>query len=242
MKLFSKNFSKDKYMWSSSSSKNVFSLFIFITPLLIYFLYPLTANAGLFSFISDIVGDKASAQIKKVEDVPNSQTMTLLKASYSINNSEIAFLDEPILSSENVLLPEIGPSGTVSELKEPINTQISIYVVREGDTLSEIARLFDVSVNTIIWANNLGKNKIIKRGQTLVILPISGINHKIEKGETIKSIVAKYKANLEEVLQYNNISINSTINKGDVIAKIGVTGKTTGAHVHFEIRGAKNPF
>ena len=30
--------------------------------------------------------------------------------------------------------------------------------------------------------------------------------------------------------------------KGDVIAKIGVTGKTTGAHVHFEIRGAKNPF
>jgi len=30
--------------------------------------------------------------------------------------------------------------------------------------------------------------------------------------------------------------------KGQIIGYIGITGRTTGCHVHFEIRGAKNPF
>ncbi|MDI3547159.1 MAG: N-acetylmuramoyl-L-alanine amidase [Halanaerobiales bacterium] len=44
-----------------------------------------------------------------------------------------------------------------------------IYVVQEGDTLSEIAQAYGVSTQALREANNLSKNSLIKLGQELVI-------------------------------------------------------------------------
>ena len=94
--------------------------------------------------------------------------------------------------------------------------RISIYVVRPGDTLSEIATLFNVSVNTIAWANNLS-TRTIREGQTLVILPISGVRHTIVKGDTIAKVAKKYKADAEEIAQYNDLSLDSSLAVGEII-------------------------
>ena len=84
--------------------------------------------------------------------------------------------------------------GTMANIAElPLTSQISLYLVREGDTLSEIAQMFGVSVNTIIWANDLSSARAIKAGQTLTILPISGVRHTVLKGETVESVARKYR-------------------------------------------------
>lgn len=177
-----------------------------------------TAHAGLFSFISDLAGDKVSADTLDVPNTSNSQNMAVLVAVTNSDLNPYRTESDTHIMSGNVLVAEIGPSGTASEVDiQENNTQISLYTVHEGDTLSKIAEMFGVTVNTIIWANDLGSAPILRKDQKLIILPISGLKYVIKKGDTIKGIVLRHKADLEEVLQFNGLTINSTLIAGETI-------------------------
>jgi murein DD-endopeptidase MepM/ murein hydrolase activator NlpD len=89
--------------------------------------------------------------------------------------------------------------------------------VQDGDTLSQVAGLFNVSVNTIVWANELGSAKDIHPGQTLLILPISGIQHTVAKGDTVKSLASTYGGDAGEIIAYNELPEDGTLTSGTVI-------------------------
>lgn len=149
----------------------------------------------------------------------NSQTVALLAAEQSPNPkaSGIGGGDTTIVGGE-ALLPDSGPLGTIADIPTiPKGDQISLYVVREGDTLSSIAKLFDVSVNTIMWANNLKKGQALKKGDTLTILPISGVSHTVAKGDTVKSIAKRYHADIDEIVQFNDLNDEGTLAVGDIV-------------------------
>ncbi|MDP2641933.1 MAG: M23 family metallopeptidase [bacterium] len=152
----------------------------------------------------------------EVTEAGNSQTMSLLEGYLNINptgtgGAEIAIIDHIALEAgggESEVFVDLGKSGT---------GQISVYVVRQGDTLSEIAEMFGVSANTILWANDIKSSSSIKVGQELVILPISGVRHVVKSGDTLKSIATKYKADLDDILSYNGLAADSKIKLGDVV-------------------------
>ena len=151
----------------------------------------------------------------EVTDPGNSQTLALLAGYLNINptgtgGAEVAIVDGTVLESNGIegeFFVDLGKSGT---------GQISVYIVRTGDTLSEIAEMFGVSANTIIWANDI-RGTSIKVGQELVILPISGVRHVVKSGDTLKSVATKYRADLNDVLLYNGLAIGDKIKSGDVI-------------------------
>jgi murein DD-endopeptidase MepM/ murein hydrolase activator NlpD len=43
-------------------------------------------------------------------------------------------------------------------------------------------------------------------------------------------------------LSANIVSAGDHVTQGQVIGAMGSSGKSTGTHLHFEVRGAKNPF
>lgn len=90
-------------------------------------------------------------------------------------------------------------------------TEIITYEVRPGDVPSEIAAAFGISTNTLLWANNLSVWDYIKPGQKLIILPVSGIVHKVKKGETIEQIVKKYGGDSEKTIEFNGLPANGAL-------------------------------
>jgi len=120
-----------------------------------------------------------------------------------------------VLGNEGSALikPEINPMQANQEYRDELTT----YVVREGDTVGSIAEDFDVSEQTIMWANNLNKYSIIRPGQTLQILPINGISYKVVKGDNLAKIATKFKANISKIIEFNKLADQSDINVGDVL-------------------------
>lgn len=179
-----------------SWTKLGFSMFIFLV------LPGAVAYAGFFSFFSDIFV-KANTQEKTI----NSQNIALLAG---VAGSDLG-TKQPINDVNTVgggaILPDAGPVGGLADVSDGTDNhgEISIYVVREGDSFSSIANMFDVSVNTIIWANNMSRGQKLTIGETLVILPVTGIQHTVKKGDTLASLAKKYSSDVDEILSFNGI-------------------------------------
>lgn len=180
------------------------------------FILPVSVNAGVLASITDIFSKKAEVRQEVYQQ--NTQTMGLLQTTVTPDPNPAKGGGNITVVGGTALLSEDGPSGTVLDVEERMgeSTHISLYVVREGDTLTGIAKLFNVSKNTIAWANNL-KSSTLKPGDTLVILPVSGVRHTIVKGDTLKGLAKKYKADADEIAQYNSIISDSDLVVGGTI-------------------------
>lgn len=121
-----------------------------------------------------------------------------------------------VIEDGSVLVAESGVEGTMVEVEQKDKAGvITVYEVREGDSLSQIADMFGVSVNTIKWANSITGS--IKEGQKLVILPVSGLSYTIKKKDTLASIAKVHEADASEIALFNGISDDSELVVGEKI-------------------------
>jgi surface antigen len=97
-----------------------------------------------------------------------------------------------------------------------VRDDIIEYMVEPGDNLWFIADKFNISVDTIIWANDL-RRTTIRPGQKLVILPVSGVRHIVREGDLISQIAEKYNVSAEKIIDFNNISDERAIFIGQSI-------------------------
>ncbi len=182
---------------------------------LLAIIVPASVQAGVFSLIAgtSLEADMGSREFLK----QNPQSMPLLRAALN-SDPNPAKGGGDILVDDGALVPNgdiDGESNTINT--KTANGEISVYIVREGDTLSQIAVMFDVSAKTILWANDIRDPSLIKPGSELVILPITGVRHVVKSGDTILSIAKKYNGDVDDILAYNQFASASEIHVGDTV-------------------------
>ena len=101
------------------------------------------------------------------------------------------------------------------------------HTVEAGDTLYGVAEKYNVSVETLMFANGLEQNPdLLRLGQELIVLPVNGIYHTVKAGDTAESVAKQYKSKPEDIISFplNNLNPkNPALNVG---TKIVVPGGT----------------
>ena len=119
------------------------------------------------------------------------------------------------------------PNGPILEDFQDTHTDISVkprseiikHEVKSGETLSSIAREYGISQDTVKWANDLNDINTIKPGQTLKILPVTGVAHTVKTGDTLQSVAKKYQAESQAILDFpfNDVPDDFKLKIGQVL-------------------------
>ena len=112
----------------------------------------------------------------------------------------IGVISAPFLASTYPAFSQSNPlaSNSVSTAQQSINVgdnvfqtdvsqkprdKVITYTVQKGDTVSTIAQKFGISADTVRWANDMTDDSL-SVGDTLKILPVTGIFYKVQRGDT----------------------------------------------------------
>ena len=183
-------------------------------------------EASLFSSIFGL-GDQAYAAtdtntVKPPQSGLNLQDPSLalqVNGSFQVqdNKNKDSTSSDITDNTGTALIPAIGPLGVFDgkDTSDSSSQDTSVYVIRKGDSISAIADMFGVSVNTILWANDMKKGDKLVEGDVLLILPVSGLEHTVTKGQTLQTITKLYKVDVGDIAFYNGIAQDAKLAVGD---------------------------
>ncbi|PIU14727.1 hypothetical protein COT20_02500 [bacterium (Candidatus Gribaldobacteria) CG08_land_8_20_14_0_20_39_15] len=119
--------------------------------------------------------------------------------------------------------PALAQGRTLASLEEvdyglsQARKEIELYIVQKDETVSLVAQKFGISNETVLWANDLTNKSILRVGQELVILPVSGTMHIVKSGETLNGIAKLYQAKAKDIVDFNELADDSNIKTGDFL-------------------------
>lgn len=132
----------------------------------------------------------------------------------SLGTDQYAVESSAVVQGGTALVrPEISPSSDSGVAS--VRSEVEPYIVQPGDTIGSVAERFGISVNTILWENNLTERSTIRPGDTLRILPLSGVKHKVKRGETLARIAQLYGLAAEAIIAENDLIDEDALRIGD---------------------------
>ena len=114
------------------------------------------------------------------------------------------------LASDQFLLVEEGfvmKTASISEAGHRLAYAQGIsHDVLENESLNSIADLYNISPDTIRWANDLSDSVTLHPGQSLIILPVDGVLHTVQRGQSLSKIAQLYNIDVQLIAEQNQLS------------------------------------
>jgi len=107
-------------------------------------------------------------------------------------------------------------------VKDFLPYTVKEYTVRAGDTISGIARIFGLSMGTLLSANSIENARRLQAGKIIKIPDQDGIFYRVKKGDSFANIARKYHVPMQKILDKNNLS-DTVLKENDVIFLPSVT-------------------
>jgi len=143
--------------------------------------------------VDQLVATNVAATIAERADLAVAPNVANLSISLAVED-ELAQTSSNVITKPQIIQPSANSRA------------LQTYVAKAGDTAAKVGAQFNISAQTVKWANNLSTDAI-EKGRKLTIPPIDGVVYKVKSGDTIASIAAKYGANKERMIAYNDLEI-----------------------------------
>ena len=161
--------------------------------------------------------------------VQSGDTLSAIARRYGTTVQELVDINQ--IQNPNLIYPgeklRILTNSTMPGTEERGTGSIT-YTVRRGNTLSQIARAYHVSVQHIVEINDIPDPDLIYPGQKLRITesdvtdlsPVDNtiqVYYVVKDGDTLYGIARRFGITLNEILQYNDIPSPNLIYPGQTI-------------------------
>lgn len=103
------------------------------------------------------------------------------------------------------LAQERAAGGARGRAAEPENTDDGVfYTVAPGDTLSQIAERFEVSMDDLLrWNDGLEADHLALRQRLRLDTGLRRVQHVVQRGESLSRIARRYEVRVTELLRWN---------------------------------------
>ncbi len=154
----------------------------------------------------------------------NNTTVVLLREQNSLNN-DIIFPGQ-ILRTGTVSFDQIpNYAATLAELQSLqqglLPASRTSHRIRNGESLSTIAKQYGVSVTNLQRWNQLSSPHRIRAGKNLVVLaplkPSSNRRYRVQPGDSLWRIARRHRLSVESLRNWNSLPVGSILQPGQVL-------------------------
>ena len=141
------------------------------------------------------------AEVKSVNLASSVAAAAGLSSSNSVSsNAESANINSELAQADTT-------SASKRQITEPTTTTkaIDTYKVKDGDNVQTVAAKFDVTADTVRFANNLTTDNLVP-GTDVTVPATDGVVYTMKDGDKLSDVTTKYKSNMDDVLAMNNLS------------------------------------
>lgn len=193
-----------------------------------YRILPLLGFSFLFAFLLSIIVDKQTYEESLMEK--EFLSMSTEVEENDTKDKEAKLADEKYLQETEDKKMAILRSAELDKLAENKNKKLKVtqYKVKKNESLSDIARRFKVSVESIAGSSGINPEVSLISGQILNIPNKQGLMYKLKKGDTLAKVADYYKVKIDDIYAENQLEDYDLFKSGQKVFLPGAVIPDTG--------------